>query len=139
MPLDLYTGYFAKLKQYEEAGYFPVSISRFPPKFYKQDTCELLAPSAELLRGYKNGTITDEEYDKTYIEYLQANKASVASALKELANKATAEGKSAVVLLCYEKNGDFCHRHLLAEFLNRTFGTHVREAFTEKEEQIEKE
>jgi uncharacterized protein (DUF488 family) len=33
------------------------------------------------------------------------------------------EGK---VLLCYEKSGDFCHRHLVAEWLRR-YGYEVKE------------
>ena len=31
------------------------------------------------------------------------------------------------VLLCYEKPGDFCHRHILANWLEENFGFKVEE------------
>jgi uncharacterized protein (DUF488 family) len=30
-------------------------------------------------------------------------------------------------LLCYEKPGDFCHRHIVAEWLHNNLGVHVEE------------
>ena len=32
-----------------------------------------------------------------------------------------------VVFLCYEKKGDFCHRHCLAKFLEDFYGLEVKE------------
>ena len=29
------------------------------------------------------------------------------------------------ILLCYEKEGQFCHRHVLAEFINLKYGIYV--------------
>ena len=32
-----------------------------------------------------------------------------------------------IVLLCYEKSTDFCHRHILREYLNENFNTNITE------------
>ena len=32
-----------------------------------------------------------------------------------------------IILLCYEKSGDFCHRHILADWLEENFGYKVKE------------
>ena len=29
------------------------------------------------------------------------------------------------ILLCYEKSDEFCHRHIVAEYINLTLGIHV--------------
>ena len=41
--------------------------------------------------------------------------------------------------MCYEKPGDFCHRHLLADFLNENLGLDIKEFEFKKEpsEEIE--
>ena len=31
------------------------------------------------------------------------------------------------VLLCYEKSGDFCHRHLVADWLNKKLDLNIQE------------
>ena len=33
------------------------------------------------------------------------------------------------VLLCYEKSGDFCHRHLVANWLSDNLGIEVKEYY----------
>ena len=32
-----------------------------------------------------------------------------------------------VILLCYEKPKEFCHRHILAEYLNRYYNLDIQE------------
>ena len=34
---------------------------------------------------------------------------------------------SEVIFLCYEKSDDFCHRHILREYLNENFNTNITE------------
>lgn len=40
-------------------------------------------------------------------------------------------------LLCYEKPGDFCHRHLLAKWITEQSGLEVSEWMTEEEARAE--
>ena len=63
-----------------------------------------------------------EEYLQLYDEILR--KRGAQSILNEICT--IAQGRN-VALLCYEKPGDFCHRHLLADFLNKQLGTNIRE------------
>ena len=39
-----------------------------------------------------------------------------------------------IVLVCYEKSGDFCHRYLVADWLSKNLGIEVKE-WTEDEVQ----
>lgn len=110
--MKIYTSYFAKNAQHPRAK----SICRWPPKWYNGVQCGLLAPSVDLLTGYKMGTVSEEEYTETYLSYL--NRLGLIKVLAVL--------NDGDVLLCYEKPGDFCHRHILARWLNNN-GVEVEE------------
>ena len=58
---------------------------------------------------------------KEYLKYLNT---IPAEDIEELA-QITREGK--FVMCCYEKTGDFCHRHYLAAFLRKAYGFKVVE------------
>ena len=116
----MYTSYYSspKLKTTELTK---ISISRFIPKWYKDDLSHLvlLAPSKELLNGYKNGSIDNDEYTEIYLCQLDNLKC-----LKELLEQLDTCG---CVLLCYEKPGDFCHRHILSEYAREKFNIIIEE------------
>lgn len=63
-----------------------------------------------------------EEYVKLYDGILR--RLGAQNILNEI--NSIARGRN-VALLCYEKPGDFCHRHLLADFLNKELGLNIRE------------
>jgi len=104
----IYTSYFSKIKNlpnYLE----PISISRFSPKWYNGKNDLDLAPSEELLLGYKKGEINKEKYKEIYLKQLnELPKEKITQIKKDYKNK---------VLCCYEKSEDFCHRHILSEWL----------------------
>ena len=104
----IYTSYYANLKKLPK-GLIPVSISRFPPKYFDGVSDKNLAPSEELLLGYKAGKYTKEDYVEIYKKQL--------SELDAFAIYAQHKNH---VLLCYEKKEDFCHRHLLSEWLRKS-------------------
>jgi len=57
----IYTGYFAKLKQYEMKGLIPVSIARYSPKWFYSGMSYLdLAPTSDMLK------MPDEQYRKKF-------------------------------------------------------------------------
>lgn len=67
---------------------------------------DFLAPHAEILREYKrygNENCFEEQYRKQ-LDTLDINE------VKRLIPRGT-------IFLCYEKSGDFCHRHILADWL----------------------
>ena len=69
---EIKTGYFAKTKVYSDNGYRPYSISRITPKGCKCGEIKDLAPSWELLKGYKNGMITSGDYTSKYWQMLSS-------------------------------------------------------------------
>jgi hypothetical protein len=104
----IYTGYFARLKQYKQAGLTPVSIARFKPRWYAGFTYLKLAPTSDMLK------MPNEQYNEKFNRIL--SKLDPVRVVEELKAKS---GGQPVVLLCYEKSGSFCHRQTVAEWLNR--------------------
>ena len=120
-----YTSYYANYRKFK--GMFRVSISRTAPINSYDLQLIKLAPTAELLQKYKSNSITNEEYTSVYHNQLLKleNNGYIAKFVKALSTLQELYGD--VVLLCYEKKGDFCHRHLLAEYLNSNHNTIIRE------------
>lgn len=113
--MRIYTSYFANRSVIN-----PVSISRFNPSWYTGASYKKLAPSVELLTGYKKGFITQREYCSIYNE--QLSKLDPEHVVLDLSMMF-----SEVCLVCYEKPGDFCHRKLVSEWLKTTLDITVSE------------
>lgn len=118
--MKVYTSYFARRREWERRGLFPIAICRFPPSWYEGAVFKELSPKPDLLRRMKDG---DDGAVAEYYSGLVADftPKEIMDTLREIAP----EGKD-IVLLCYEKPSDFCHRHLVAEYLNSD-GYGVRE------------
>lgn len=72
-----------------------------------------LCPTKDILDKYKNNpSYTNEDYVKDYYEQV-LNKLNPEVVIQEL----RAYGQD-IVLVCYEKSDDFCHRHIVAEWLS---------------------
>lgn len=88
-----------------------------PPRFHGREYRPLVPP-VDLLRRYHNRTITDELYT---VEYW-------ARVLGHLdASKVIADLGPEAILLCWERAGQFCHRRLVAEWIERETGIVVPE------------
>ena len=118
----IYTGYYAKLKKYENAGLTPVAISGKIPDFYDGLTYKEFAPRKEMFQKWKNGIIDNFGYTEEYKAYLETLDKDE---IKE--DFDSPHDCSNTILLCYEKSGDFCHRHILADWLEENFGYKVEE------------
>ena len=81
------------------------------------------APTLDLVEGSKNGTVSAEEYARRYLRLINSREGAFKAAdrLKQM----DGQGKTAV-LLCWEAEG-FCHRHILADWLNAGWGMDVQE------------
>lgn len=99
----------------DTAGFVPIAICRYPPKWYRGLTYKALAPPTPLLNAWNGGAITAKGYIRVYESEVlnNLNPDVVVGELTKLA-----DGHD-IVLLCYEKTGDFCHRQLVADWLNR--------------------
>jgi len=101
------TSYFANYRKFP-IGRKKVSISRFPPKWFEADIqASELAPSSTLLMDYKNGKVTDEEYEVIYRR----------ETLSKLDPAVIYAKYKDAVFLCYESDSDFCHRQIVTDWL----------------------
>ena len=109
----IYTSYFAKVNKLPE-DIVPISISAKPPRGYQGLQYKKLAPTYQILMDWKT-TGDTEEYIEAYDENVLCDlrQAKVVAELMQLS-----EGKD-VALICFEKSEDFCHRHLVAEWLTK--------------------
>lgn len=125
----MFTGYFGKMKSYpKDKGYKFISIARFN-RFWKGEEFKLLAPPAEIIK------IEDEElYTNLYYEKV-LKKLDPQEVYNQLGDNA--------VLLCYEKWADiesgktFCHRRIVAKWLEDNLGVKVEELGNENKNNSE--
>ena len=109
----IYTSYFGNLSKLERNGIKPISIALFPSKWYDEDELQDLAPDLTIFTGYKENIITEERFKKFY-EYKirQIGKEKILKMIENIA-----KGQD-VALICFEAPGCFCHRHILADYLD---------------------
>ena len=99
----IYTSYFGSKKWNYSNG---ISIARYEPQWYKGFRCEELYPPDEILKLYKAGRINERTYTSLYYEQVldRLNPDRMYSLLQGM------------ILLCYEKPGQFCHRYIVAKW-----------------------
>jgi len=86
-------------------------------------TISELAPKRQFWDIWRDniGKISEEENNRYYIEeyYKQIlSKIDIEELLKDQQNP---------ILLCYEKEQEFCHRHIVAEYIEYKYGIKVRD------------
>ena len=106
------TSYFARYK-----GSTGVSISAKSPVGWKGKEYKKLAPKYWFLMQYKEDR--DKEHYIHHYKKEVLDKLDPQTVYDELGHDA--------VLLCYEKPSDFCHRHIVAEWLNESLGLFITE------------
>ena len=92
-----------------------------------------LAPKKYFFRQYKDniGKVPQEVNVRYYIgEYYRA-------VLSQVDIEALLEGEKDPILLCYERGDDFCHRHVVAEYIELMYGVPVREVAIDNDLNIE--
>ena len=131
----IYTSYFANIKKLPN-NYIPISICGKAPDWYKGLQYKKLAPKWEFFKKWKE--TKDNEY---YIEHFQKevliliNQEKIIQELESLIKNSSDIDENIkasmydehytiwnnpninIVLICYEKPNDFCHRHLVAKWL----------------------
>ena len=117
----IYTGYYARLKKYEEAGLTSISIAGKAPEFYKGIQYKVFAPSWDIFSKWKSGEINNFQYTDRFNQEIlgKLNKEDVRTFLDSF--------ETDIILLCYEKSGDFCHRHIVADWIESELGKQVEE------------
>lgn len=110
----IYTSYYANMRKIPE-NICRVNIARVLPSKIKIDSYESFFPTKNILHKYKyTDWYGEEEYIKDY-KSLVLNKLNANEVVSDLY---TISEHRDVVLVCYEKSGDFCHRNIISEWLN---------------------
>ena len=111
------TSYFARLRTGQIA--YPVSISRFPPRWYKGPKYLKLAPTADMLARAKAAVDSNSEgISNEYQEAILA-KLSADEVVGDLQAIWPEVDTSDITLLCFEALNKPCHRHLAAQWLTQ--------------------
>ena len=109
----IYTSYFSAVKKLP-SNICAISIAGWPPKGWKGPQYKALAPKWNFFSKWKENHDNDyyiEHFNKEVLEPLSPE--SVVKLLKQIA------GSKDVCLCCFESPGEFCHRHLVANWLNK--------------------
>lgn len=110
----IYTTYFAKLKSLPQ-NVMPISICGKAPNWYDGLQYKKLAPKYGFFMKWKETHDNDyyiEHFNKEVLS--QLDPVEVVRELYRVSNYA-----ENIALVCYEKPSDFCHRHLVADWLNK--------------------
>lgn len=110
----IYTTYFAKLRSLPP-DITPISICAKAPAWYSGCQYKRLAPTYDCLMDWKRTHDNDAyiaRYNKEVLSRLSASQVMID--LRSLRGKDYGD----IALVCYEKPSDFCHRHLVAQWLS---------------------
>jgi hypothetical protein len=115
----IYTSYFAKLKSLPD-NIIPISICGKAPDWYEGLQYKKLAPKYDFFMKWKENHDNDY-YIKCFNEQV-LSKTNILTTLRDLIDLVNSVdglvGKN-ICLVCYEKPSEFCHRHLVADWLNK--------------------
>ena len=113
----IYTSYFANIKSLP-SHITPISICGKAPESWKGLQYKKLAPKYDFFMEWKKNGDNDY-YIKCFKEQVldKLNPMDVIADLARLDYDFNID-KSDICLICYEKPEEFCHRHLVADWLN---------------------
>lgn len=112
----IYTTYFGNLKKLPE-NIIPISICGKAPNGWNGLQYKKLAPKYSFFKIWKETQDNNyyiEHYENEVLKSL--NCVEVIADLKHLCDKSMYSSVD-IALVCYEKPEDFCHRHLVADWL----------------------
>lgn len=112
----IYTSYFAQLRNLPE-NIIPIAICGKSPDWYKGLEYKKLAPKWSFFSEWKKNHDNDY-YIKCFDEQV-LGKLDVVGVVLDLFNLLNENEDKDIALVCYEKPSDFCHRHLVADWLNK--------------------
>ena len=105
-------------KELEDGGR-RILITRYYPRGVRRshfdDWVRALAPSRELLKRYKEGSIAWDAFEVAFLAEIDGS-AEAQDALGELRRAAGREG---ITLLCFEPDGAPCHRHIVRRLIEQ--------------------
>ena len=126
--MKIYTSYFANSRKLNEADIKIICVAIGRPRFIKAPQMLNVCPTRYMV----SGPCSREEYLKLYDQILSEQDAhQVVKQIESLS------GGKDVALCCYEKPGDFCHRHILAKWITDNTGIDVKEFGVIEKQELE--
>ena len=117
--MKIFTSYFGNSRKLKEAGVNMICVAIGKPRFIAGIPQKLnVCPTRYMV----SGPCSREEYLKLYDRILASQDANQVVKQIEMLS-----GGKDVALCCYEKPGDFCHRHILAKWLTEKTGIDITE------------
>lgn len=116
--MKIYTSYFGNSRKLNAAGVMIICVAIGKPRFIQAPQILNVCPTRYMI----SGACSHEEYLKLYDRILSGQDANQVVKQIEMLSR----GKD-VALCCYEKPGDFCHRHILAKWLTEKTGIEIKE------------
>ena len=118
--MKIYTSYFSNGKKLSAANVVMVGIALFPPKWFYGQSLKQIAPSYSI---FQEKPFNAERYTERFKNEVlkRIDPYWVLEVLERMA------GGRDVAMCCYEKPGDFCHRHIVAQWLMENTGVEVTE------------
>lgn len=124
----IYTTYFAKLRKLPE-NVMPIAICAKVPEWYKGAQYSKLAPDYRMLIQWKCDHNDDgyiDRFNKTVLDKLDIIRTTHELHMllpdhikRKMRASVWNEPNWHIALVCYEKPEDFCHRHLVSQWLKR--------------------
>lgn len=97
---------------------FNVAVSNSKPKNVSVDlNWSVVTPDWDLVNGLKNGLINEDEFSSSYLSKLDVARDQIVSEFATLLGHVGSFPSGRLVLLCWERKDNFCHRHLLLDWL----------------------
>lgn len=121
----IYTGTYRDGEKLGNGAFYKLRISVTQPKWANTDgAVPALFPDADLLWGFKQGSVTMEQYTQRYLAALDARRDQVKA---QVENARRLAGGRPLILLCWCGKGKFCHRRLFARWWRENTGEDVQE------------
>lgn len=110
-----------------------IGISLTIPDWYEGKWIQYLAPKSDMIGKIKKSSpnYNQRKYTRDYLDLLKARNVNPKNLINNLPD--------GTILLCYEAPNEFCHRHILADWVKRKTGFIISEWKNEKELEQEKQ
>lgn len=112
----IYTGYYGGLGVIDNDT-VTVQVSNSAPIDVDMRFEKAIPDWAFIVKPYKDGLIDQEEYTRRYVDQLDKYRENILGVIEYF--KSTLKD---YILLCYETPDKFCHRHILAQYINDALG-----------------
>lgn len=107
--------YTANFKSYIGCPGMPYCVSQSMPKWVEMMRLRTLAPTWDMIYAYKGGALQWEKFKIKYFEILKQRHNTLENIIK-IARTGN------IILVCWEKPNQNCHRHLIVQYCIEQLG-----------------